>query len=227
MSDYSEDDPNPSRKYIFGKPLKPGQITFGEYSKTPEGQAFLEEIADLIKNVVDGINDDPVNQSNLAKLKLMLDSSDPHDRVFAKYILDSPIENIYEFRQAFLDEIQNVKLPPEMRPDDPTGKNDPRIDGVYRKLLEEIQKDFTISDSALSGRVGLPDRQTTKIAGHNSKQAERQAHIKRLLSEKNYTDDELIGQLNKYEIYPSKETIKRDRSELGLFKRKTRSKAGK
>jgi len=182
MSDYSEDDPNPSRKYIFGKPLKPGQITFGEYSKTPEGQAFLEEIADLIKNVVDGINDDPVNQSNLAKLKLMLDSSDPHDRVFAKYILDSPIENIYEFRQAFLDEIQNVKLPPEMRP---------------------------------------------KIAGHNSKKAERQAHIKRLLSEKNYTDDELIGQLNKYEIYLSKETIKRDRSELGLFKRKTRSKAGK
>lgn len=71
--------------------------------------------------------DDPVNQSNLAKLKLMLDSSDPHYRVFAKYILNSPIENIYELRQAFLDEIQNVKLPPEMRPDDPTGKNDPKI----------------------------------------------------------------------------------------------------
>lgn len=142
MSDYSEDDPNPSRKYIFGKPLKPGQITFGEYSKTPEGQAFLEEIADLIKNVVDGINDDPVNKSNLAKLKLMLDSSDPHDRVFAKYILDSPIENIYEFRQAFLDEIQNVKLPPEMRPDDQTGKNDPKIrpNADIQKRQDAIQE---------------------------------------------------------------------------------------
>lgn len=44
---------------------------------------------------------------------------------------------------------------------DPTGKNDPRLDDIYRKMLAEIQKDFTISDTDLAYKVGLPDRQTT------------------------------------------------------------------
>jgi len=114
--------------------------------------------------------DDPVNQSNLAKLKLMLYSSDPHYRVFAKYILDSPIENIYELRQAFLDEIQNVKLPPtaplvklEQVHKDGGRPSNEKYDEAYKRL-KDSEGDFEDIYEWYCHQTGKPMETKTRDA---------------------------------------------------------------